>query len=322
MIIEHAVDSRSGDSRRLLTALLIAILLHILFFAALAIIRLAENPSPLPVSVDLAPGTLGGLAVGPGPLAPAQPVVRQPGRAQASRSGSDQGFVIPTPRQGSSTEGYQPTGPSFREEGSRAARPSSAQQATSPVQEPVFPSSKTSQQGTGPVTTGGGTQGGAPAKGVGVVVQGGGNTPAKGSLDLGSLDASAASARGTGPGTEEGGGGGGGGGGGSSAASGGGGKGSYRFRWDQPEAGQARKLLDAPQPKIPLWVSKEGLSLTVLISFTLTPDGILDDVNIEGSSGYNEVDAAVSEAIRHWRFSPDPSARPIHGLIPYAIRAR
>lgn len=314
MIIDHTMDSQNADSRRLLTALLLAVVLHVLFFAALAIIRLAESPSPLPVSVDLAPGTLGGLAIGPGPAA--QPLVRQPGRPQPSTSGSEQGYTIPTPRQGPSTEGYQPTGPAFRVEGNRAAQPSNAQQATSPVQEPVFPSSKTSQQGTGAVTTGGGTRGGAPGKGVGVLVQGGGNAPAKGSLDLGSLDASAAAAQGTGQGSEEGGGG------GRSNAAGGGGRGSYRFQWDQPEAGQARNLLAAPQPQIPLWVSKEGLSLTVLISFTLTPDGILDDVNIEGSSGYNEVDAAVTEAIRHWRFSADPSARPIHGLIPYAIRAR
>jgi len=321
MIIEQTMGSERGDSRRLLTAVLIAIILHIVFFGVLAIVRLAENPNPLPVSVDLAPGTLGGVAFGPGPSARAQQQALQPGRSQAaqSRAGSDQGFVIPTPRQGSSTEGSRPTGPAFREAGNRAGQPSNAQEATSPVQEPVFPSSKASQQGTGPATTGGGARSGAPARGVGVLVEGGGNAPAKGSLDLGSFDASAAGARGSGgpAGSEEGGGGG-----GPTVASGGGGQGGYRVQWDQPEAGQARKLLASPQPKIPLWVSKEGLSLTVLIAFTLTPDGILRDVNIEGSSGYNEVDAAVSEAIRHWRFSADPSARSIHGMIPYLIRAR
>jgi TonB family protein len=69
-------------------------------------------------------------------------------------------------------------------------------------------------------------------------------------------------------------------------------------------------------------VSKQGLSLTVLVSFTLTPDGLLRDVNVEASSGFNEVDAAVMEAVRLWRFSPYPSSRDIHGLIPYAIRAK
>jgi TonB family protein len=69
-------------------------------------------------------------------------------------------------------------------------------------------------------------------------------------------------------------------------------------------------------------VSKEGLSLTVLVSFTLTPDGFLRDVNVEGSCGYNEVDAAVLEAVRLWRFNASPSSPDIHGLITYAIRAR
>ena len=69
-------------------------------------------------------------------------------------------------------------------------------------------------------------------------------------------------------------------------------------------------------------MSKQGLSLTVLVSFTLTPDGLLRDVNVEASSGYNEVDAAVMEAVRLWRFSASPGSHDIHGLIPYIIRAR
>ena len=317
-------DSERGDSRRLLAAFLAAVLLHIVFFAVLAIVHLAENPSPIPVSVELAPGALGGLGLSASASASPQPMGQaQPGRSQAqpSRSAGGQGFVIPKPRQGSSAEAYQPTGPAFREEGNQAAQPSSAQRATSPVQEPVFPAAKTSEQGTGAASGGGGTRGGAPARGV--LVQGGGNAPAQGSLNLNSFNTSPAAVQGAGsPPAGEGGGEGGGGGGGNSIAGSGGGQGSYRFQWEQPAAGQARKLLAAPQPKIPLWVSKEGLSLTVLISFTLTADGVVNDVNVEGSSGYNEVDAAVSEAVRHWRFSPDPSARSIHGLIPYAIRAR
>jgi len=58
------------------------------------------------------------------------------------------------------------------------------------------------------------------------------------------------------------------------------------------------------------------------VAFTLTPDGLLRDVNVEASSGYNEVDAAVTEAVRLWRFTADPSAHNIHGLIPYVIRVR
>ncbi len=317
-VVENTMNPEPSDSRRFLTALLVAVLLHILFFAALAIVRLAESPTPAPVSVELAPGTLGGLAFAGTPSAQARaPVQALPGQSQTapSRAGGGKEFVIPTPRQGS-MEGSQPTGPAFRTEGNRNFQTGGAPQATSPVQEPVFPSSKPSQ-GTAPSSGG---AAGAPARGVGVLVEGGGQATSQGSLDLGSLDKSLAGVRGTGsqPGGETGGGGGG----GATAGSGGGGQGGYRFQWDQPAAAQERKLLSAPQPKIPLWVSKEGLTLTVLVTFTLTPDGILNNVNVEASSGYNEVDTLVSDAVRHWRFSPDPSARPIHGLIPYVIRAR
>ncbi len=320
--VEHLMDPERSDSRRLLAAILAAVLLHIIAFAALAIMRLAENPANLvPVSVELAPGTLGGDSLPAGP--PSQGISQ--GRASASqpRAGTDQGFVIPTPRQGMSTEATQPTGPAFRTAGSSSAQAGGAQQATSPVQEPVFPHSRTPQAGTGAVPGGGGASTGAPAHGV--LVEGGGQAPTKGSLDLGSLDKSLAGAQGTGgqSGAESGAnGGGGGGGGGAGAGSGGGGQGNYRFQWDQPAAGSARKLLASPRPRIPQWVSNQGLSLTVLLSFILTPDGVLRDVNVEASSGYNEVDAAAMEAVRLWRFSADPSARPIHGMVPLAIRAR
>lgn len=295
---QRMMDPEHSDSRRLLAAFLVAVLLHIIVFALFAIVRLESPPNLAPVSVDLVPGTIGGPAL---PLGPPQAAAST--RTQ-SRSGSEQGFVIPTPRQSTSTAPSQPSGPAFREAGPRNFQTGSVPQATSPVQEPVFPHVKTAQEGTGAATSGGGAPAGAPARGV--LVEGGGQAPAKGSLDLGSLDTSlAAGAQGTGGQPETG---------------TGGGQGS--IQWDQPGAAKDRTLLASPQPRIPQWVSKEGLNLTVLVTFTLTPDGLLRDVNVEASSGYNEVDAAVMEALRLWRFSADPSAGNIHGQIPYAIRAR
>jgi TonB family protein len=304
---EHMMDSEHSDSRRLLAAFLVAVLAHIVLFAVFAIVRLTENPANLaPVSVELVPGTLSGplLAGPPGPQAQARP---------SQSSGGSPGFVIPTPRQ--NAQAAMPSGPAFRVEGPSTAQSASAPQATSPVQEPVFPHVSSPQQGTAPTSAGGGTETGAPAKGV--LVQGGAQAPVQGSLGVESMTFSNARGSGAEPGVQSGGGGGGGG--GASAGSGGGGQG---IRWDQPEAAHARKLISAPQPQIPAWVSKQGLNLQVLVNFTLTADGFLRDVNVEASSGYNDVDAAVMEAVRLWRFSPAPSARPIHGMIPYVIRAR
>ncbi len=341
--MEPVIENGPSDSRRLLTAMLAAVVLHLCLFAVFAIIRLAERPfETTPIAVDLVPGTLPGLpgagtgSGGAGVTAvPSRPGPAPSGRASAGGAASDQGFVIPTPRQGAGTDSaLQPTGPSFREAGGSAGtQASSAQPATSPVQAPVFPPSRVSgSETTGATTRGGGS--GSQTKGVGVLVQGGGQPGVQGSLDLGSLDKSlAAGSGGSGvggtalAGTGTGGSGSGGSGGGGSGAGSGGGGGSgggrdYRIRWDQPDSASARRLISSAPPKIPLWVSKEGLTLNVLIAFTLTPDGVLNDVNIEASSGYNDVDAAVMEAIRLWRFSADPKARPVHGLIPYLIQAR
>jgi TonB family protein len=310
---EHTMDSEHGDSRRLLAAFLAAVLAHIILFAVFAIVRLTQSPAELaPVSVELMPGTLSGPLL-PGPPAPAAPQAR----AQPSQSsGGAQGFVIPQPRQ--NNEATMPSGPAFRVVGPNSSQNASAPQATSPVQEPVLPHVSTHQQGTAAAPGGGGTETGAPAQGV--LVQGGGQAPVQGSLNVGSLQFANPQGSGAEPGVQSGGGGGGGGGGGAGVSPGGGGQGN--IHWDQPEAAKARKLLSSPQPQIPVWVSKQGLTLTVLVSFTLTPDGFLRDVNVEASSGYNEVDAAVMEAVRLWRFSAAPSSRNIHGLIPYVIRAR
>jgi len=314
---EEMTDPGRSDSRRLLAAFLAAALLHVVVFIAFAIVRLAESTmNPVPVSVELMPGTLSGPALA-GPPSAAAP--QTPSTRAAARPGTspEQSFVIPTPRSGAGAEATQPTGPAFRVAGPISSQTSSAPQATSPVQEPVFPHVANPQQGAQAVTGGGSAAAGGPAHGV--LVEGGGQAAASGSLDLGSLDKSLAAAQGSGgePGVESGRGGG-----GASVGSGGRGQGDYRFQWDQPEAAKDRKLLASPRPRIPQWVSKQGLSLTVLVAFTLTPDGLLRDVNVEASSGYNEVDAAVTEAVRLWRFTADPSAHNIHGLIPYVIRVR
>ena len=311
--VEHFINPERRDSHRLAAAFLAALLLHIIAFVAFSLMRLAESTSnPAPIGVELLPGILGGAAL----AAPAAPSAGPAPSARPSTQGAEPGFVIPMPRQG--MEATQPTGPAFRVGGPSSPQSSSVPQATSPVQEPVFPHISSALQPAGATAEGGGSHAGATAKGA--LVQGGGQAPVQGSLNLGSLEQSFANARGSGG--EPGGAGRGGGGGGGAATGSGGAQGDYRFQWDQPEAAAARKLLASPRPQIPEWVSKQGLSLAVLVSFTLTPDGLLRDVNVEASSGFNEVDAAVVEAVRLWRFSPNPASHDIHGLIPYAIRAR
>ena len=87
--------------------------------------------------------------------------------------------------------------------------------------------------------------------------------------------------------------------------------------WDDPS--QGREPTYTPRPQIPAWVSEQGLRLQVVISFELTPQGVLRNVKVEQGSGYSDVDAAVLEALRRWKFRPVSSTRTVSGRVPYTI---
>jgi TonB family protein len=92
--------------------------------------------------------------------------------------------------------------------------------------------------------------------------------------------------------------------------------------WDQPDASEGRVLLSRIDPKLPAWVSKQGLTLSVTVSFVLMPDGAVSVVFMARSSGYADVDSAFKDAIRRWRFTAAKGAGPVTGLIPYVINPR
>jgi TonB family protein len=88
------------------------------------------------------------------------------------------------------------------------------------------------------------------------------------------------------------------------------------------EDNQDRPPLYRPKPDIPDWVSREGLHLTVVISFVLTPDGILSGFKVKKSSGYTDVDEAVVDALRRWRFPAVAGTGNVSGEITYYISPR
>jgi len=90
--------------------------------------------------------------------------------------------------------------------------------------------------------------------------------------------------------------------------------------WDQPDANKGRTLLSRVDPKFPPWVSKQGLTLAVTVSFVVMPDGVVSLVVIDRSTGYADVDSAFKEAISRWRFSAAKDAGPMRGLIPYVVK--
>ncbi|MFW6180573.1 MAG: energy transducer TonB family protein [Spirochaetota bacterium] len=89
------------------------------------------------------------------------------------------------------------------------------------------------------------------------------------------------------------------------------------------DASQGRRLLSpAEDPRIPEWVQREGLYLTVTVSFTVTPLGHTTGLRVDKSSGYPDVDAAVTQAVRGLRFNPVQGADPARGSIRYIINTR
>ena len=80
--------------------------------------------------------------------------------------------------------------------------------------------------------------------------------------------------------------------------------------------------MSTPEPVLPDWVSREGARLRLLVRFDLTSAGILTAVTIEESSGYSDVDAAVREALRSWRFAPVSGGGVVRGRVPFVISPR
>ncbi len=336
---ETLVHRHGPDSNRTIASLVAAIVIHVAvllligLFARLGMSAAEEQPTIIDVQLQSGPsadepsggsGPATGAAAAPAlPAAAPSPAPAAAPRSKAS-SGEGAGFVIPTPS-GRSAESSAavPRGPSFQASGSKTG----AAESLPPVQsrEPQ-PTVTVGQQGkaAGAATGSGSTQ----RSGQGVLVTGS-NAKTGDSLDLSQLDkamagrgsgAGGAAATGTGgAGAGAGGTGAGSGQGGTGAGAGGTGAGNYRL--ELPGSGKGRTVLSSVKPVVPAWVNAQGLTMSVAVSFTLQPDGLVSAVSSTRSTGYADVDAAVLEAIRRWRFT-SASGGPVKGVITYIINPR
>jgi TonB family protein len=93
--------------------------------------------------------------------------------------------------------------------------------------------------------------------------------------------------------------------------------------WEDPA--QGREPTSMPKPEIPAWVSNAGLTLTVEVSFVLTPQGVMQSVRVvkeKDSSGYTDVDTSVLQALRRWKFKPVSGRTNVNGRVRYLILPR
>jgi TonB family protein len=321
----------AGEVRRHIIAIIAAVLAHVALVTVTMIAGiLSKAPEPGPIFLELESGTLpAGDRQGPiaaaGPAAASAETIPEAstqvprtggGAAPAASRAPSSDFVIPTPKGADQTTQPSISGPAFRTSGSSAAPPQSTTAPLvsqgSPTDVPALTAPPASQPSGGT----GSTAVNAPARGVEVS----GQSRTGGQLDLGSLDSALQGAR-SGAGGQGGSGSGGqsqgvagqGGSGQTGGGGGSGGTGASAIQWDTPSAARNRQPLYLPDPKIPAWVAKQGFTLRVTISFILSPEGVVSSANIERSSGYGDVDAAVLEAVRFWRFTADDAAAPLRG---------
>ena len=93
-----------------------------------------------------------------------------------------------------------------------------------------------------------------------------------------------------------------------------------QIAWE--DASAPRRQLSSAEPVIPDWVKRDPVTLRLVVGFDVAPSGLVSSANIERSSGFADVDAAVLEAVRRWRFDSAGSNRTVRGSVPYVITPR
>jgi protein TonB len=76
-------------------------------------------------------------------------------------------------------------------------------------------------------------------------------------------------------------------------------------------------------PSYPDWAKKQGIEGTIQYRITVLPNGYLrDDVQLEQTSGWRELDRVAYEALLQWEFDALPEGAPSvnqSGLVTFAF---
>ncbi len=70
-----------------------------------------------------------------------------------------------------------------------------------------------------------------------------------------------------------------------------------------------RTVIRQVKPIYPDWAQKQGIEATVKYQIIVLPNGLVkeDEIELEQTSGYRELDRAVYDALIQWEFAPLPS---------------
>lgn len=79
-----------------------------------------------------------------------------------------------------------------------------------------------------------------------------------------------------------------------------------------------RKIVKQVTPEYPAWAQAQGISASVVLEFTVEPDGSVKNlIVVRRTSGYSKLDETAIQALRQWKFAPlaDGENRAEVGLI-------
>lgn len=84
---------------------------------------------------------------------------------------------------------------------------------------------------------------------------------------------------------------------------------------------QNRPILEKYLPKYPRWAEEQGLECNVSIHFFVLPDGVVkNNLFIEASSGYSEMDQLAMKALKAFKFSPISTGEEQEGVVVFYFR--
>jgi TonB family protein len=86
----------------------------------------------------------------------------------------------------------------------------------------------------------------------------------------------------------------------------------------------ARTILRQVNPIYPDWAQKQGVEATVKFQITVLPNGLLkeDEIQLEQTSGYRDLDRVVYDALIQWEFAalaPDITQADQSGIVTFSF---
>lgn len=86
------------------------------------------------------------------------------------------------------------------------------------------------------------------------------------------------------------------------------------------QGSRERKLIESTKLDIPEKFKKEGIKTSIKLKFTVTPEGLISKVDVLISTGYTELDQAIVNQFKRWRFEGSSDAGESIGTLPIEIR--